>query len=803
MSDLPAPSYAVDVAALDARLAELAVLVERAVELAAQRHQHDPRQAVPHLPADHAQRTRSGLAASEPLDPVVDLRPAIENSNLDARLVDFLGTFAPVVSLQLLAAHGLLGRPVRATWMDGPAHRVTAVLDAAHARGAGPSLLEAEALLAGLDVDGLDAPAALAHGCTHRQWDGSILAVDWPAEKLSPWVARNVDLLLARHESDAKDYGYVRERVFVLLGLLDPLPPHVSQWLFERALGARVTDREAAQSLLGDHPDRADRCLAALKHRTAGVRSSTAGWLAGRPLPDDERVVAALEVAVRAERDDAVLGALLDALAAHGLRAIDYLDRASLDEIAERAASKPLPASLAWLAPESLPRLTWAGGGDPVPVATVRSWVQQAVKAKSPEPNALIRTMLGAVEPEGRAELSDALLHLWLSAGAPTASRGILAVVAPGAGERTAAVAATFVRTRAKQQGTPAQALVALLARIDSPLAVQALVEAADSSGHAGVRKAAVAEVEALAGRRGLTVEQVGDRGAPTAGFDASGQMALSFGGRSFTAVLQPDLKVAVVAEGLATRPSLPAARASDDADLVAAARARLAAAKKTVVATGKTQTARLRQAMSVQRAWTVEDWYADIAGHPVLGRIATGLIWMCDGVAFRPLDDGTLTDADDAPVELLDPSASITLAHDVLLDADQIEAWRTHLADYEVAVPFAQLGDPLPPFDPEATGLTDVVGSRTSASALHRLAERAGFTRLVDGGVVAAYSKGLVGDVGATLEVRGGAWVGDWSAEVELGVLLVTGPAGPVRLDTLPPVQLAELRRDLAGLAG
>lgn len=559
----------------------------------------------------------------------------------------------------------------------------------------------------------------------------------------------------------------------------------------------------AAQALLVDHPDRWHRAATALGDRSAAVRASAAAWLAVDPVGHDPQVLAALEDAVRREKDEKALGALLGALVAHGRRAVDYLDRDALDTAAEKAAAKPLPASLAWLDPAGLPRLTWSDTGVEVPVATVRSWVQRAVRAKSSAPDALLCAVLSAVEPDGRATLADALLHLWLSAGAPTTSRGVLAVVATGARESTAMVAAAFVRTRAKQQGAPAQALVALIARIDLPVAVQALVEAADSSGSAAVRGAAATEVEALAARLGWTVDEVGDRGAPTAGFDATGRMLLDYGTRVFTAVLQPDLKVLVAVEDGKTRSSLPAARGSDDTDLVAAARARLAAAKKTVTATAKTQTVRLRQAMAVQRPWTVEAWRADVAGHPVLGRLATGLVWLSGDVTFRPLDDGTLTDADDEPVVLADPAALVTLAHDVLLDAEQADAWRTHLTDYEVAVPFTQLGEPLPPFDPEATGLTEAVGTRTSASTLHRLAEKAGFNRLVDGGVVAAYSRLLAGDVGATLEVRGDAWIGDWTAEVELGVLLVTGPEGPVRLDALPPVLLAELRRDLLALGG
>lgn len=796
------PSWAVDVTAYAEPLARVVQAVDAALAPPV------PTSAAG-IPRDHAARLRSGLSGSAPTPVLGDLGEC--GHVPDVALPAALGPLPPVVGVQVLAAYGLLtGRSD--PWRTAPHDRLRTML----LRGRPVDLLEVEALLAGAGVP--DAPTFLARALLQTEWDGTALAADWPTRLVAPWVARHAEVVLAVHEREARAHGYSRRRFVALLGLLDPLPDRVADWLFARALGARAADRAESRALLARHPERAARAAVALRDRAAGVRASAASWLAEAPLPSQAEVVAALEDAARTETDDLALGALLDALEAHGRRAVEFVDRDALDAAAAKAATKALPASLSWLDPATLPRVHWADSGEEVAVATVRSWVQQAVKAKSPEPGALVRTVLSAVEPEDRTALADALLHLWLAAGAPSASRGLLAVVALGAGERAALLAADVVRTRAKQAGTQAQALVALLARIDEPAAVQAIVEAADTSGSASVRKAAAAEVAALAERRGWTVEQVGDRGAPTAGFDASGRMRLDYGPRGFTAVLQPDLKVVVEPDDAGkTRTSLPPARASDDPELVAAAKAALAAAKKTVTATYRTQSARLREALATQRAWTVEAWRADVAGHPVLGRIATGLVWAVGDLTFRPLDDGTLTDADDEPVDL-DPYAAagepVRLAHDVLLPREVADAWREHLADYEVVVPFTQLGEPLPPPDPDSTGLTDAVGVQTSQGALHRLAEKAGFRRIVgDGGTVVAYARDLPGvvagdsggegEVGALLEVRGGSWVGDWSATVELGPLLFTSPGGPVTLGSLPPVLLAEVRRDLRSLAG
>ncbi|WP_139979376.1 DUF4132 domain-containing protein [Nocardioides litoris] len=550
--------------------------------------------------------------------------------------------------------------------------------------------------------------------------------------------------------------------------------------------------------------------LEGLAAHHAPTREAAARALAAEPTTgaDRDEVVAALARLARVEREETVLSAVLDALASYGERPVDHLDRPRLDAAAARAAGRALPAALAWLDVDALPVLTWSDTGAEVPRATVRSWVQQAVRARSTAPGAVLRTLLAAVEPGGRTELGRFLLHGWLSAGAPGAARWVVAVVVPGDDDEVVGLAADHVRTRAKAQPAQAAALLALLARAEQPLALEVLVEAAEGAPVTSVRTAAIAAVDDVAERRGWTAEQVGDRGAPTGGFDATGRLRLDYGPRGFTAVLQPDLTVRVVPdEGGAERTSLPPARAADDAGRVREAKAVLAAAKKTVGAAARSQAARLRQAMATQRGWTVADWHTDVAGHPVLGRLAAGLVWWVGDPAtsFRPLDDGSLTDVDDEPVDL-DPHAAagdlVRLAHDVLLPPDLVEAWRSHLADYEAVVPFTQLGEPLPAHDPEATGLTDVAGTEVSAGGLHRLAERLGFRRLVgDGGVVAAYARELGDGVGAVLAVRGGSWVGDWSATVELGPLLLAGPDGPVTLGSLPPVLLAELHRDLLTL--
>ena len=59
----------------------------------------------------------------------------------------------------------------------------------------------------------------------------------------------------------------------------------------------------------------------------------------------------------------------------------------------------------------------------------------------------------------------------------------------------------------------------------------------------------------------------------------------------------------------------------------------------------------------------------------------------------FRPLDDGTLTDADDEAGRPSRRMPGCGVAHDSNLAPNSVAAWQAHLADYEVTPLFQQFG--------------------------------------------------------------------------------------------------------------
>jgi hypothetical protein len=140
---------------------------------------------------------------------------------------------------------------------------------------------------------------------------------------------------------------------------------------------------------------------------------------------------------------------------------------------------------------------------------------------------------------------------------------------------------------------------------------------------------------------------------------------------------------------------------------------------------------------MCTERSWSAEDWDRYLLRHPVAGPAVRRLVWVApaaDGgsVIFRPLDDGSLTDAEDNAVQLPD-GARVMVAHDSVLSPDEVAQWTGHLADYEVTPLFQQLGRGVHAITAELRAkreLTDFTGHLLEAFALRGRAGKLGYTR-------------------------------------------------------------------------
>ena len=631
---------------------------------------------------------------------------------------------------------------------DGELPRVVIEAFAAmHRRQGRPTLLELSVML---DDAGLPGRNLLRHYC--YAW-GTPFASDWPKEHVWPFVAEHLDLVLqALLQNTIKDYSFSREGLFRALATL-PQPPAVAiQALFTLALGSAKTDRLPAQEVLCNLPGKEDRIIAALSEGKAETRAVAAQWLARLGY---EPAVPALEKAVAKEKNDLAKGALLDALQALGQPIENYLDRRLMATEAAKSLAKGLPKELDYFPWSALPELRWADDGSAVPQELLRWLIVQAVKQKSPEPNAVLRKYCEMLDARDREAFGQFVLETWLRedvrpispeeamhraqqhaqsmhammtaypqyhqgspllgksveeltsaylpalirqpAGSAIASKGLLAIAAACARERAAAPTQRYLKEWYGSRAAQGKALIAMLAWIDHPSATQLMLAIGSRFRTKSFQEEATRQAEALAERKGWTLAELADRTVPSAGFDEAGLLELSYGSRVFTARLLSDLHVELLNPEGKKIAALPEPRQDDDAERAKEAKKAFSAAKKEVKSIVTLQTDRFYEALCTQREWPAADWKVYLQQHPVLRHLVQRLVWVefVDGEparAFRPLDDGTLIDHEDNAIELA-PDAQVRLAHDSLLDAGDVAAWQQHLVDYEIQPLFQQLG--------------------------------------------------------------------------------------------------------------
>lgn len=621
-----------------------------------------------------------------------------------------------------------------------------------------------------------------ASGAVGRRWD---------VERVRPFVTKHLDRILQLDSQWQSEYWYSNTAIYAAAATLPRLPRGLREHIYGVALGTRKADRPYAQAAIAADPERPMRAVAALGDGRAEIRAVASSWLAQI---GDAEALPGLQAAWKKERNDLVRGALLDALVALGESAETYLDPDATAKAAEKVVAKGLPKPLAWVVWESAPEVKFASTGDPVPLSVIQWLCVVAVKAKSAEPNAILRQYAALFERGSRERLGAWLLNAWLvedvtpisrdeaeqqaaqhagwgswqrndpesrfygmtveqhaaallpgflkqPKGSAIASKGLLAVVATCAGGDVVSPTERYLREWFGQRAAQGKALIGMLAWIDHPAATQLMLSIGNRFRTKSFQEEATAQAQALAERKGWTVDELADRTIPTAGFDGDGRLELSYGERVFTAALQPDLTIVLGDPDGKRIKSLPAARKTDDEEAVKAAKKAFTAAKKELKTVGSLQQARLYEALCTERTWVAEDWQTYLAGHPVVRHAVARLIWLevagdrPGAESFRPfrlLDDGSLTDADDEEVTLAEGSR-VRVAHASLLSEDEVEAWREHLADYEITPLFDQLGRGVHTLTEEAAKgreITDFEGHMLEAYALRGRALKLGYVR-------------------------------------------------------------------------
>lgn len=646
----------------------------------------------------------------------------------------------------------------------------------------------------------------LAHAASHDGSDLAELAHTALERNLLGFAPEDAWTLFAEHPEwleealvgrlGAASYAAERARFAALdvLAAFPQLPGGAAELAWRHAFDTAKGLRLRARAALAKADDPVERVARALGDGKQDVRTIAAEWLAEL---GDPAAIEPLERAVAKEKREVPRGAMFRALHALGVDLAPHLDREGLEREARAKLKKGAPAKLSWIPWASLPRPRWRSDGAPVSLVSLQWLLVAAHALKSPVPTPLLA--LYAERWDDAEPLGDALLDLWIARdarlpsraeaeakvsaklaqwhyvpppehreamirealarplGSAQADRGVLAFTTAVGGPSVASKIERYLKDWHGLRAPQCKMLLELLAHRPDEASTQVLLATATRFRTRGIRDEAERQVAGVAERRGWTRAELEDRTVPTAGFepDPSGRpvLRLDLGARALHAVLDDGLAVVLERGDGKTTKTFPKPRKDDDPDRAAEAKKTFSAAKKQVKQIVRLQTARLYEAMCLEQGWSAASWREHLLSHPIVGRLCERLVWtaLVDGaepVTFRPLGDGTLTDAHDEPVHLPD-GARVHLAHRTSLDEGQVDAWREHLGDYEIEPLFSQL-DAEPLVLGEAQGeqraLTALEGHMVDALTLRGQLTKRGYVRgeVLDGGWFFTYERDL-----------------------------------------------------------
>ncbi len=543
------------------------------------------------------------------------------------------------------------------------------------------------------------------------------------------------------------------------LRTLAVFPTMPARWLprvMELALGEGKTHRPVAQKALSTLPDIGRRVVESLTHTKSEVRIEAANWLAELKYTD---AVPALTKALEKESRETVRAAFLTALEALGDDISPRLAPAILLAEAKKGLKAKPPAGLAWFALDALPAAQWAHGGAVEP-EILRWWVVLACKLKEPGGNALLTRYMGLLDAAGRQALGASVLRQFIAhdtrhppleegiayaqaqapqryqryqkgyqnakpeyrqyyeadyaksedqvfeeckrekmaeyLGSAIGEKGILALATFAPGHEIVTLLQQYMRDH-YQRRSQIEAMLEGVAPGNDPVVIQLMLGLSRRYRTASVQAKARTLVQEIADRNGWTQDQLADRTIPTAGLDDTGTLALPYGERVFTMVLDAAMKPELRnPEGKAIK-TLPEPRQNDDPAQTKETKALLSTSKKELKQVIDLQTARLFEAMCTGRQWPVAEWREYLHRHPVAGRLIQRLVWLevdAEGAvlqSFRPTEDGSLIDTGDDEVHLSD-GAQVRLAHASLVEPATASAWTKHFKDYKLSPLFPQM---------------------------------------------------------------------------------------------------------------
>ncbi|MFM2431906.1 MAG: hypothetical protein RLZZ511_3119 [Cyanobacteriota bacterium] len=417
------------------------------------------------------------------------------------------------------------------------------------------------------------------------------------------------------------------------------------------------------------------------------------------------------------------------------------------------------------------------------------------------------------------------LFEAWLAEGAPSKENWAMTAIGLLGSDTSALKLAPMIRVwPGESQHQRAVLGLECLRTIGTDAALMQINGIAQKVKFKGIKQRAQECMEAIAQGRGMTRAELEDRIVPDCDLDAAGTRIFDFGDRQFRFVLGTDLKPMLKDADNKIKADLPKPNSKDDPVKAEQAIADWKLFKKQLSEIVKLQPDRLEQAMITGRRWPVDDFMTLLVQHPLMTHLVQRLIWGGYDAAgqllktFRVTEDRTYVDRHDAAFTQR-AIAQIGIVHPLHLSAEVLSSWGEILSDYEIVVPFPQLGRTIYHLEPDEaaqTAITRFAAAKVPAVTLVGMLEKSGWVRGIpeDGGVFSEHSKPFYGaNITAIVQYYGVpvGYMEGWEDQSIESCFFLQGIYTPqmypdhkqaIALGKIDPIVISEVLQDLTAIA-
>lgn len=395
--------------------------------------------------------------------------------------------------------------------------------------------------------------------------------------------------------------------------------------------------------------------------------------------------------------DDYSRGLSLDLLQrnGHSLQELDPWADAGLEQMQALAAKQKISAAAQKAWTEEAAKLL-----APLGEALGRSLLQVLMNAGEELPRRA-RQILDQLPPARRTDFAAYGVKVWIAENGADKFNWLLLPLAVYGDERVANDLVRAAKAWMKTRKQKASAVMHLLCRVPGIYGIAQVREMWESRKFSeSIQHNAREALSAVAAREGLELSEYLEQLVPDFGFEADG-LRLDLGSQVCRAQLRGDFGIVIVDAAGKHGKSLPRAKAGDDKDLRGVAENQLKMLAKNLKPLFKQQSQRLLRALQTGKSWDAAKWRSLFVEHSLLSALAQAVVWSVldeQGESLqrlRPGAGGELVDAADSPCSIA-AGQRIAVAHPLQIPAQELDAWRTQFADYELISPFGQFDIPV-----------------------------------------------------------------------------------------------------------